>query len=576
MKRRDILRAAAGAASALFVGACNAAQPKQSTAPVQTRLIDVHTHLFNASDLPTVRFIKIVVLKHYPRQATRVLEIQDPDALDGLIALATWIVGRTRAPSAEEESRVLDGKTRVRAVHTAGRANEEAAIAAIAAFAAQSETAVSGQLSPTAHRRIRSALFAAAGVDGAAVRDGPMEDADAKLLAERAFRSKDLGLVLRWFALFTRYRHSLAEELASTHAQQGFPPQLLCPAAIDYDLWLRENVDESPLPAQVAVMGRLARRTTGPVIHGYIGFDPLRQAYYAAGRFKAYDPLALVRHAVRDEGFLGVKLYPPMGFRAIGNEAAVCQTYREEIVSELAGGASDDPQTAACKPRPADGSRAIGRMLDHAMTALFDLCATEDACILAHANNSNASADGYGARADPAYWVAVFQRWPQLRIGLAHFGEFAHVSSGAGSQLPEASWEWALGRYFKEARDAPVFADVSYLTEIAGKNAQEMAAYTKLTRRWVDEFDPQCRHLMFGTDWTMLGLDASYEGYTRRVYDFFRDGCGFDQTRLDRLFSGNAAHFLGLRKGDTVRARLLKFYRLHNIPTSRLPLITET
>lgn len=86
-------------------------------------------------------------------------------------------------------------------------------------------------------------------------------------------------------------------------------------------------------------------------------------------------------------------------------------------------------------------------MLDKAMAALFDLCVAEDASVIAHANDSNGSAEGYGRRADPAHWIPVFRRWSKLRVTLAHFGAFRAQSAlaPAGSDLPESSWEWTFG-----------------------------------------------------------------------------------------------------------------------------------
>lgn len=129
-------------------------------------------------------------------------------------------------------------------------------------------------------------------------------------------------------------------------------------------------------------------------------------------------------------------------------------------------------------------------------------------------------------------------------------------------------------RYLKEEPDQNVFADISYLTEITDQAPADLVTYASTFRRWIDEFDPHCRHLMFGTDWTMLGLNVAYDGYTTRVYAFFREMCGFDQGKLDRLFFGNAASFLGLREGDATRNRLLKFYDRHNVPRARLPVFT--
>jgi predicted TIM-barrel fold metal-dependent hydrolase len=215
----------------------------------------------------------------------------------------------------------------------------------------------------------------------------------------------------------------------------------------------------------------------------------------------------------------------------------------------------------------------LGQALDKAMADLFDLCVTEDACVIAHANRSNESNQGYADRADPAHWVPVFKRWPTLRVCLAHFGTFGAVSAGSsGSQhMPEASWEWELGRYLRQAGDPPVFSDISYLTEIPEDNGQALRDYAAVMKRWLAEFDPDCRHLIFGTDWAMLGIERAYQGYCARIRGFFRDAVGFDKTRLDRVFYGNAARFLGLRQGDAARERVLRFYDRHNVPRSRLP-----
>src|SRR6266478_4088139 len=75
-------------------------------------------------------------------------------------------------------------------------------------------------------------------------------------------------------------------------------------------------------------------RKDGPRVHGFVGFDPLRQALYDDNRGGAPDgdPMAVVRRAIEVNhiavskstkltgGFIGVKLYPPMGFRATDNK----------------------------------------------------------------------------------------------------------------------------------------------------------------------------------------------------------------------------------------------------------------
>lgn len=549
-----------------------------------TGLVDIHCHVFNGSDIPAVRFIKIVALEHYPRQAAK-LDIDDPDALDGLVALLTAILGRTRAPSATEEIALLRGASTLRPASASTPQNEAEIIRAVEDFHAAAALRADGgpspaapgspPLSPRAARAITDALRDAALNSGIPVPAAPFPGAAPASDAEKAYRSNsDLGRYLRWFGLFTKYRHVLADDLVVSHRRQGFEPLLLCPAAVDFDFWLGEYVRSSPLPDQVDVMGALSRRASGPPLHGYVGFDPLRQAYFADGKFTDYDPLGLVRRAIRDEGVVGVKLYPPMGFRPAENEKAKCQTYHERVVDALAPGALRDPD---CRPDSGRGSLVVGRKLDTALAALFDLCVEEDACVLAHANQSNDGGPGYARRADPAFWLPVLRnpRWRSLRVALAHFGHFSKRSDAApdGALDAETSWEWTLGRYLKEAGDPPLFADVSFMTEIFGKSPSDIAYHLSTFRRWIAAYDPECRHLMFGTDWTMLGADASFETYTGGVYEFFKSSLGFDQPRLDRLFFGNAARFLGLRAGDGARARLLRYYAKHNLPASRLPVL---
>jgi predicted TIM-barrel fold metal-dependent hydrolase len=498
--------------------------------------------------------------------------------VDQLIAMLTWIVGRTRSPTAYDEVKVLDREQPPQEANLAGTQNDAAVIDAVATFAFDRGLGVTNEEGSLLNLgKLRQSILQAAEEGALGTSGAPLSEPEARAVAEKAYRSKyDLGLLLRWFALFTRYRHDLAEQLARDHANQPstrFQAVLICPALIDYDFWLGEYVHRSPLPAQVTVMGRIAKRKTGPAVHGYVGFDPLRQVAFDSGTFKEYEPLALVRKAIREEGFLGVKLYSPMGYRPLGNGDR-CQTYPHiASIRKLLAGSSNDPQTAGCKPRPADGSRMLGERLDAAMVRLFETCVREDAAVIAHTNDSNSAGENYSKRADPAYWIDVFKRWPTLRVGLAHFGSFSAESVGRppGASGEAATWEWTIGRFLQATPSAPVYADISYLVEIVGRSEPEGAKYAKTFEAWIYQFDPECRHLMFGTDWTMLGLDAAYEGYTDRVYRYFQTVLGFSAPMLHRLFGANAAAFLGLRENDSARKRLLAFYQRHGLPATRLP-----
>lgn len=226
MKRRDLL--ASGAGAALTITGCATAQrPAGVPDGTRPRLIDVHSHVFNASDLPSERFIRVVFLKHYPKQAVSVMNIDDPDGMDQLMHLFTFLVGRTGAPSAFQEMKVLEAGSAEKK-YALRLENDREMIRGIADYI-KLGAAVADDGAPVRKDKILRALDRAAGPGGVAVASG--DEDDARLAkAQNAFRSLDLGTILRWFGLFTRYRYSLAEptgersrepEISGGHALPG-------------------------------------------------------------------------------------------------------------------------------------------------------------------------------------------------------------------------------------------------------------------------------------------------------------------------------------------------------------------
>jgi predicted TIM-barrel fold metal-dependent hydrolase len=194
---------------------------------------------------------------------------------------------------------------------------------------------------------------------------------------------------------------------------------------------------------------------------------------------------------------------------------------------------------------------------------------------MAHAGNSNAGGEDFGRRADPAFWLDVVRTHPDLRILLGHFGGFATFSAGQQTEcsdgLPfDASWEAVIGRFVAANPDSRLFAHISYLSEIFRRD-DRARALTGM-RRYL-ELDRGGRHLIFGSDWIMLGVEREFSrppGYVRRVADFLAE-CGLDEAQIRDIFYGNAIRFLGLDTQSRARGRLLQFYAQHGLPPERLP-----
>ena len=109
--------------------------------------------------------------------------------------------------------------------------------------------------------------------------------------------------------------------------------------------------------------------------------------------FVAYDPqkencLKIVKDAVEKRGFKGVKFYPPMGYRALGNtNENIKYNQRNE--------------------------------------ALFSYCIEKDLPIFTHCNNQGfEAAEHSGYNSNPLFWEMVLkqEKFKTLRLNLAHAG----------------------------------------------------------------------------------------------------------------------------------------------------------
>ena len=548
ISRRATLRLGGGALAALALPGCAGPGPPYPVTPVTDVLLDAHSHLFNGQDLPVTKFITQVVLGgtsggrcELPATAGKRQNIEDPTLFERLVELMVdWLLQGTPTAAVERDRLQRDRITTV--------ASETARVTRVTRkkLAAFLDTPAIGALRDT-DTRLRQALLDEVRTSA---RNGNLTPRSARQAAADILRSSGrFGTFLRWIGLFFRSRQSLAQELVTASRSWGREPLMLVPLMVDYAHWLGETTrDCSSFYDQIEVWGALSRRSPIPV-HGMVPFDPLRSVFWTTGRrtrfpeTTEFDPLDLAERALGDHGFLGLKLYPPMGFSATGNLAAD-SAYRPEIIRALGL-----PQNR------------LGAELDRAMARAFDFCVQRDAPMIAHANNSVASGSGYGRRAEPRYWIDALRRWPTLRLCLAHGGGFCWRQTGAASGAAEdrASWEWAIGAYVRGAPASHLYMDVSYSSEVMGQK-DRLDWISRQLRDWIATCDPEARHLVFGTDWVMLGREPGYERYGLTVQAFLTDRIGLSADQLDRVMWGNAMRFLGLDQGARSRERLLAFY----------------
>jgi len=389
---------------------------------------------------------------------------------------------------------------------------------------------------------------------------------DTDYLATQVYDAPS-GLVshsIKWALSFTRYRLELAQELQRVNQGRTV---LAAPAIVDFAKWL-DAKDPTPLAKQVGIMERLARERPSdtPHLHGFVAFDPLRQAIDEnLGTPEKEQAFSIAKKAILEQGFIGIKLYPPMGFRITDNVGA-----GDDFPCWVRFGSGSPGYDPKCKnpKNTKDGlGNTPGKVLDDVLLKLMDWCSANNVPVMAHTNNTNGAGPGYETRADPKHWRKVFESFPALHVNMAHFGGFEEAFVDGKLQIArlDKTWEWTIGLIAEANKNLPLYADISYLSEVLAGNATARKAALACMTKFREKFAGSDKLLMYGSDWSMIGHEpnftASTKFYPQLVADFLYDAGYKDTAQLENIFFKNAVRFLGLGVGEGTRKRLEKFHQ---------------
>ena len=594
MRRREFV--AGGIALAVGKATLPASVCAQSAAPRINRIIDAHCHVFNAADLPIEGFTKKIMVPKSAQTSELVARFADyPGALEALVHAITIQV-KSAAPDMQSEIETIDEfekdpekKPTSDWRREQDRRHLRSALRLIwfnwDIFRDQPLSLTEGIALEVALEQIRLFLFQQIHEDfgksdlTAEDRDvlGGLTPFQVDAMADELYSRDDLlGRYIRWALLYTRNRYELAEELDQLHGKAGQKSRivLMTPAIVDFSKWL-EDEDQLSIEDQVEVMARIARRRDGPRVHGFVGFDPLRQALYDHRRSAGdWDPMAVVRRAIEVKqvlaggstkttgGFVGVKLYPPMGFRAIDNKYVPDMNFSEPAYLR--------------SPESRLGSE-VGSKLDAALIKLYTWCSANNVPIMAHTSHSFGPSSDYENRADPIFWANVLKQdaFPRLRINLAHFGHFNNAVQQVHPQnYVDKCWEWTTGHILTTSADA--YADISSLGEILKTGPSRKIV--ECMKAFKEHFPDSDQRLLYGTDWSMIAQEERFPKlFSSRPFPdvmiFFLRAVGYNDVQVEGIMFRNAARFLGLGKDErdrfgekSTRGRLEKFYAAHNLP----------
>jgi hypothetical protein len=588
ISRRQLVRSSA---ACLLLGSGPVWARKDAGAP--GALADAHVHLFNMADLPAAGFFRYVVL---PNQFS---EYQF--AWPALIDLAEFLKSLTITAAQEGRDPTVPGVGLLPADYSRKRFSLLVAqrITAMAqgrapamvsdggaGAAVTDETDLAGSYAELARRLSSRKRGPAAAVDsglGASAVDPAtisalveQEDAPgfvapgglplAEPCSEAPTKGPEtnffirMGSLLTWVRWMMQSRENHLKRYVGAISSPRRKPRLIVNLLVDYDRWLGDSpLRGSDHHRQIALWSDLTRRHAQTLdIRTFAGFDPLKDAEQFIVKGRGYEKDSDLwryvgyfrnpRSSVAGTPVIhGLKLYPPMGFRPSGN-----------VPGDFKGEARALKEVKRLWSKPPLAGHAIHEVLNKSLDRLFAACDQHGIPLLAHAYHSNEAGRCFGARAGPTGWRPVLEKHRKLRLCLGHFAsaadfETAMAAREAHRPIPVNAWPLqgteALLK-LNTAECSRVFADIGYMSEFLVGTRSARAVLTKAffcrLKEYCVEFDPGCRHIMFGSDWIMLGQEPRHDQYVETIEQGLADA-GWEPDWRHNFLYGNLERFLAPR-----------------------------
>lgn len=311
---------------------------------------------------------------------------------------------------------------------------------------------------------------------------------------------------------------------------------LFTPSMVDFyegsEDWYSENF------TMTVLYERISQATFGRALP-IVGFNPQRQVDYRH-REEERTPLGLVKKAIKDRNFVGVKLHPSVGFGPLNNAAVSC------------------PNSAKNKKiQISEYRKRYGNLLDAALWELFEYCADNDVPIITHGSPGIAAYAQCMKPGDvspkewlyaPAQWTKVLdqmkRRNPEkpLRICLGHF---------AGAFSSHIYWRPWMESLLQSMNDHPtLYADLSIQSGLFDGNSERRGKLRAVFRKLFEDNEVLSNQSIYGTDWHMAEVAAIGSKYLTEMMEMIPSGA------TDRVFGGNAIEYLGLKTGRQNRTRI--------------------
>lgn len=269
---------------------------------------------------------------------------------------------------------------------------------------------------------------------------------------------------------------------------------------------------EIPYRYQVKLISDIAIKYPGKIMP-FIMFDPRRRSVSE-----------LIKTALENMGFLGVKMYPPLGYH------------------------------------PDSSSFFNDAEVNHELEGIYEYCEHKSIPITTHCSEGGAySGDLMRCKelvrefGKPSSWEGVLEKYPRLFLNFAHFGGCRDLLK---IDNPE-SWSHVISKIMREYDN--VYADISYHDVALMKKTS--GDYFEILHRLMDDDHIKDR-IIFGTDWLMTRHTWEEKAYVEAFKSL-------PTAVLKQIAFQNPLNFLF--PGKKIPPRIKHFFELKNINRAALP-----
>ncbi|MCO7224150.1 amidohydrolase family protein [Pleionea sp. CnH1-48] len=570
ISRRRLMQGASGAGIALLSGCCSYA-PRISyddLKDVSFRLLpqveashrvfdkplrlimDAHVHIFNASDVQAGGYLSGPVANDMPRWKP----------LLQILAPIVDFLSRQLAPSAhhelfhlmkqQQDNRSLDKRSQLNFIdeqierHHRKVADELYQALKPTNFAREYFDLVH-QIEPASLEKrdlFSPELLLKAFDRGQQPMFDPLrEDNEFFLSSTEAKREHPDGL-LAFVANMLSYRyHNIRKyQRAFTNSPSSIGIDACLASMVDFDYWVGDcDHAHSRLRDQMLLMQQLVKVSDGFILPLF-GYNPWND-------IKNHDEsLNLLKMAVTEYGFVGAKIYPPIGFRPLNNK----ESYYEE----------DQPFPDV-------------QQLNQKLTQFYRECKALDIPIMAHGNHSKGRDETHRNFAGPEAWAEVFAHpeFDGLRVNIGHFG--GNYTTG------NTNWTEGFAELMQSDSARNLYGDIGFWDELQHINSQEALLLRKIKHQSVSNNQQVVDRLLFGTDWHMLSQVDNWSDYPARVFLSLKQQSGLTDEELTKVYSTNVLNLFGFHqepaKQGKNHSRLKAYYQKHNVNARWLNLVEQ-